>query len=78
MGKILCGPMVEIAQRGSEYLDSAKFMVLCLVSEQINPFFFNYFSELLEFFRGRLRCLWGMKRSLFGMLFAPAPAMSVW
>ena len=47
MGKILCGPLVEIARRGSEYLDSAKYMVLCLMSERMNAFVFNSFSRMI-------------------------------
>ena len=48
MGIILCGPLIEIARRGSGYLDSAKSMVLCLIIERINDFVFNFFYRMIR------------------------------
>jgi hypothetical protein len=47
IGKTRCGPLGEIALRSSEYLDLAKYMVLCLISERMNAFVFNSFSRMI-------------------------------
>jgi hypothetical protein len=48
IGKTRCGPLGEIALRSSEYLDLAKYIVLCLINERMNTFDFNYFYRITE------------------------------